>query len=474
MGIVRMGPPEDIVFFLQNIAGINSFIETGTYFGDTTSWASKHFSNVISIELSEKYFSLAQEKFKGTTNINLHYGDSGQVLKELLPKLPSAAIFWLDAHFCCDGAGKGDPAPILDEINTIYTVSKEHILLIDDARLFLSPAPKSDINEYPDACGLFATLKMTGNPYIVIHDDVLICVPQKHKEKLFKFFQTEVYITPSYADNTVKTIPASPKNPVRLRTLIKNILPFFIVERYRRNRKVAPPPKTHLEKFMEAFNEKADILTDGRFSCTVEDIYPCLDDKTANTEFNAHYTYHPAWASRVLAKTKPKEHIDIGSSVRFIAYVSAFVHIRFYDYRPAFMNLSNMETGFADITKLPFDDNSVESLSSMHVVEHIGLERYGDPFDPQGDLKAINELQRVLKPQGNLLFVVPVGGAMRIQYNAHRIYTYQSIVSYFNKLKLVSFALITDDAQYLENSDATTANKQIFGCGCFWFTKETV
>lgn len=94
--------------------------------------------------------------------------------------------------------------------------------------------------------------------------------------------------------------------------------------------------------------------------------------------------YHPAWALRILQKTMPKIHVDISSSIYFIAMASAFVPIKFFDYRPALLNLSNVETGYADITELPFDDNSVESLSCMHVVEHIGLERYGDPLNPKG------------------------------------------------------------------------------------------
>jgi SAM-dependent methyltransferase len=223
--------------------------------------------------------------------------------------------------------------------------------------------------------------------------------------------------------------------------------------------------------FKQNFQKKAELLADNRFACVLEDIWPCLNDRTANTGFDYHYTYHPAWASRALAKTMPKKHIDISSSIGFITCVSSFIPVEFYDYRPAQLNLSNLKTGFADVTKLPFDDDSIESLSCMHVVEHIGLERYGDPFDPQGDMKAITELQRVLMPGGNLLFVVPVGGQMRIQYNAHRIYTYESIINYFVELKLLQFALITDNGEYLENSDGNTASKQNYGCGCFWFTK---
>ena len=55
--------------------------------------------------------------------------------------------------------------------------------------------------------------------------------------------------------------------------------------------------------------------------------------------------------------------------------VSAFIPVEFYDYRPAELSLSGLEFKHADLTHLPFADNSVESLSCMHVIEHIGLGR---------------------------------------------------------------------------------------------------
>jgi len=259
---------------------------------------------------------------------------------------------------------------------------------------------------------------------------------------------------------------------MRIKKLIKRIFPEFVIQCICR---IMPPPKKRIRRiprdFLLKFREKAELLSDNRFSCKKEDLWPCFDDNIENTPYDKHYMYHCAWASRVLAEIKPKEHVDISSFIYFITIASAYVPIKYYEYRPVDFNLSNLKTDFADITALPYDDNSIESLSCMHAVEHIGLERYGDPFDPKGDLKAISELQRVLKPEGNLLFVVPVGSIMRIQYNAHRIYTYENIINYFSQLKLISFALITDDGLYLENANSDIANKQTHGCGCFWFKR---
>ena len=107
----------------------------------------------------------------------------------------------------------------------------------------------------------------------------------------------------------------------------------------------------------------------------------------------------------------------------------------------------------------------------MHTVEHIGLGRYGDKLDPNGDLKAIKELKRVLSVNGNLLFVVPIGKP-KIMFNAHRIYSYNQIINYFNELKLKEFSLVTDSGKFIQNSNKQVADNQKYGCGCFWFKKK--
>ena len=202
----------------------------------------------------------------------------------------------------------------------------------------------------------------------------------------------------------------------------------------------------------------------------VDSKFVFLQEATSTTDFDRHYVYHPAWAARVLAKTKPSKHIDIASTLHFCSMLSAFIPVEFYDIRPATLSLSGLTTGKADLMYMPFADDSIQSLSCMHTIEHVGLGRYGDPLDHDGDLKAISELKRVLAPGGNLLFVVPIGKP-KIVFNAHRIYSYDQILSYFQDLTLQEFTLIPDEGIPTYHASKELADAQSYGCGCFWFTK---
>ena len=210
-----------------------------------------------------------------------------------------------------------------------------------------------------------------------------------------------------------------------------------------------------------------------RFSVSFLDIFPCLFENIPYTRFDTHYVYHTAWAARKVKEINAVEHIDISSSLYFSSIVSAFMPVKFYDYRPAKLNLSGLISDRADLLDLPFADNFIKSLSCMHTVEHVGLGRYGDKIDTEGDLKASKELSRVVETGGNLIFVVPVGKS-RIQFNAHRIYSYDQVVEMFPDFTLKEFSLIPDNALeigMIYNASKEESDKQSYGCGCFWFVK---
>ncbi|MFN3403735.1 MAG: DUF268 domain-containing protein [Cytophagaceae bacterium] len=209
-----------------------------------------------------------------------------------------------------------------------------------------------------------------------------------------------------------------------------------------------------------------------RFKLDWKEKHLCFGENTSSTAFDYHYVYHPAWAIRIVKKINPEFHVDISSTLHFCSALSAFIPVKFFDFRPANLILPDLTSEAADLTNLHFRDNSIKSLSCMHTVEHIGLGRYGDPLDYNGDLKAINELKRVLASGGDLLFVVPIGKP-RIQFNAHRIYSYRQVVEYFSGLRLEEFSLIPDNPEHgiIYNAAEEISDKQNYGCGCFWFKK---
>jgi hypothetical protein len=193
---------------------------------------------------------------------------------------------------------------------------------------------------------------------------------------------------------------------------------------------------------------------------------PCPGDDTATTQYDAHYVYHTAWAARRLLAHPVAQHVDIGSDHRFTTIASAFQPMRFLDWRPAPIALSNLECGHGNLLALDLPARSVASLSCMHVVEHIGLGRYGDPLDFHGTDKAMAELQRVLAPGGLLYFVVPVGQPT-IVFHAHRIFRASDIVAAFGELELLEFSLVLDDGRFVERVSPALADTQRYGCGCF-------
>ncbi len=200
------------------------------------------------------------------------------------------------------------------------------------------------------------------------------------------------------------------------------------------------------------------------------DSYPCLLDWTVSTPFDAHYFFQGAWLARLIAKEQPELHVDVGSSVMMVSVLSAMVKTVFVDYRPLTSDLPGLSSLGANITQLPFRDNSVVSLSCQHVIEHIGLGRYGDPIDPEGSIKAAKELERILKPDGRLYLSLPVGRE-RVCFNAHRVHAPSSVVQFFSQMKMIEFSYVGDDGTFVEKAFPNDIADSDYACGMYVFEK---
>lgn len=153
-----------------------TFIETGTFYGQMINAMKDHFHKVLSVELFEPLYVLNQSSFSDHPQVHLYLGDSSSRLQDMLRDSRGRILFWLDGHYSGVGTACGDQvSPIIKELDLIGMHSKnDHCILIDDARLF------TGAGGYPT---LEATkvklLEINPNYYISIDHDCIVALPEK-------------------------------------------------------------------------------------------------------------------------------------------------------------------------------------------------------------------------------------------------------------------------------------------------------
>lgn len=184
--------------------------------------------------------------------------------------------------------------------------------------------------------------------------------------------------------------------------------------------------------------------------------------------FDPHQFYPAAWAGRLLAARRPSVHGDIGSRASDVGALSSLVPVTFYlDHRPPRAQVAGLATVAGDITRMPFPDKSLISMTSLHVVGRSGPGR--DRLDPEEDTKALAELQRVLGYRGSLYFSVPVGRE-RVRSGV-RVFAPQTILAGMRFLRLRHFTCIGDDGVLHADAPFEMAAKQDYACGLFEFER---
>jgi SAM-dependent methyltransferase len=193
-----------------------------------------------------------------------------------------------------------------------------------------------------------------------------------------------------------------------------------------------------LTRFAGEYRHFRRLNAGGPFALRSRDIIPCLTDRTATTPIEPIYFLQDAWFARCIAEQRPAAHADVASSARSMSLVAQFVPVTLVDIRPVEIELPGFTFQAGTVLELPYASGSLASVSSLCVIEHIGLGRYGDPFDARGSEKAAAELGRVLAPGGHLYVSVPVDAECCVYFNAHRAFTREYLLSLFPGLELVA------------------------------------
>lgn len=131
---------------LRNGVADGTWVETGTYMGDTTALLARTGRAVHTVEPEPTLAARARQRFQGSPVVTVHEGTSEAVFPSLLPGLSGDISFWLDGHFSAGVTYKGEQdTPIREELASIAANLHRFArcrVMIDDIRLFDPTVPE--------------------------------------------------------------------------------------------------------------------------------------------------------------------------------------------------------------------------------------------------------------------------------------------------------------------------------------------
>ena len=192
MGLVNFGIPKKNVEYLRKNMQLNVFVEGGTYKGETAKSMGKVFKKVYTIEKSDVMYDIAKENLKDSSNITMLKGDTREYLQGILEDNDNL-LFWLDAHWSGgDTYGEEDECPLIEELEIIFKYpTKNKVILIDDARLFMSPPPLP--HKFENWQTLVDIVKVIPSEWDLIeYEDVIYLFPLTVTDDFKEFLQIEI------------------------------------------------------------------------------------------------------------------------------------------------------------------------------------------------------------------------------------------------------------------------------------------
>lgn len=215
-----------------------------------------------------------------------------------------------------------------------------------------------------------------------------------------------------------------------------------------------------MRRFWTNYRQFTELNSNAGRPWIIRPNYPCLHDfDSPSGVARGHYFHQDLYVAQKIFQKAPIKHVDCGSRIDgFVAHVASFREIEVLDIRGLPQVIPNVVFHRCDLLNIPAQFHEYcDSLSCLHVLEHIGLGRYGDPIEINGHRIALGNLALILKPGGTLFLSTPFG-AERIEYNAHRIFHLRTICKLIEpSFEVVDFAMVDDNGELHRRGDLQSA-----------------
>lgn len=166
--------PTDIkrAVLLRNGRSGGTWVETGTFMGDTAALLALDAKEVYTIEPDKALFEKAEARFHDNPCVHVIHGLSENTLPSLLPTLNGTVNFWLDGHFSGGITHQGPTdCPVVEELLSIESNLARYdnvAVLIDDIRCFDPSIP--ELADYPDVDFLVDWARKNNLRWHIEHD----------------------------------------------------------------------------------------------------------------------------------------------------------------------------------------------------------------------------------------------------------------------------------------------------------------
>ena len=178
---------------IKKETGISHFVETGTWYGDSSNYALNSGYTVETCEINGKFHFIAEDRFKHRPEVKVLQLPSFKFLP--IAEEQRAAVFWLDAHMPNlyiheeEGIRFSDEIilPLEGELNLIKAKQNfsRSIIIIDDVRIYadfygMTGNKSKPINPF----NITEWFKANASEHIVItsqkDEGYLIAIPKEH------------------------------------------------------------------------------------------------------------------------------------------------------------------------------------------------------------------------------------------------------------------------------------------------------
>jgi hypothetical protein len=192
MGAITFSINPKLIAALKSQLDFEVFVETGTFKGETIQTVKNDFKQVYSIELSPHYYQEAVNQFAADDHVTLINDNSSQALQALMPNLKDKSVlYWLDAHWCVaeETAGALSQCPLIDELNAIHHLNADSLVIIDDARLFLTtPQAPHEVSNWPTFHAIIQTLLQLSHTHrLTVLNDCILFFPESLTDTIQQF-----------------------------------------------------------------------------------------------------------------------------------------------------------------------------------------------------------------------------------------------------------------------------------------------